>query len=138
MRETKVAIAPADVGLNGVALDAEKTSSEINTLSASEIAIHFKTATRVAFTALHFEIDWLAPSDKNADESLGISGSTVSGSDLVHTLVPDKYTYTTSATVSGKCFSIPCKGSRMKLRASATAGDAADLIYVELELIQPA
>lgn len=138
MRETKIPISPTAVGLNGVALDAAKTSNTIDTTSASEVTVHYKTAARVAFTALHFEVDWLAPSDGTARESMGISDSSVSGSDLVHTLTPDKYTRTTSATVSGECFTIPVKGKRMKIRASATAGDATDLIYVELELIQPA
>jgi hypothetical protein len=137
--EMKSNIAAADVGLEGVTLAATRTSNFIGCEDASAITVLY-AATRDAYTALHFEVDWYKTSQANAAptayESLGTAPAVSSG-ELVSALYPDKYTRTTSSS-ENKSFTIPCKARFMKLRVSATSGGASDLITVDLVRIKTA
>lgn len=137
--EMKVRINAAAVGIDAAAMNVAQTSNFIETQDASEITLKFSTATRVAFTAIHFTVSWYGTSEGSptAYNSLGGSASQ-DGTNTVTNLEPDKYTRTTSATVTGECFSIPVKDRFCKIIATSTAGDATDLITVELTIIKTA
>ena len=137
--EMKVRVNSSAVGIDGEAMNAAATSNFIETQDASELTIKFKTATRVAFTAIHFTVSWYGTSEGSPTAYNSLGGSAAQdGTNTVTTLEPDKYTRTTSATVTGECFSIPVKDRFCKIVASSTAGDATDLIYVELTIIKTA
>lgn len=126
--------------INAQAINAEKSSGFINCRDIAELTVKLRTGTRVAFTAIHVEIDWYETDDSEgaspvAHTALGAKASQ-DGTNTNINLEPDKYTRTTSATITGECFTIPCKDSFCKIRVSSTAGDATDTVTVDVVLIR--
>lgn len=135
----KVNISAADVGIDGDALNATASSEFIDCADASSITLLYSTSTRVAFTALHFEVDWYL-TDQGTPTAFGSMGESVSqdGTNTVIAILPDKYTHTVAATVAGQALSIPCKARFCKIKTSSTAGDATDTITVAAVLVKTA
>ena len=123
--------------IDAVTLAAERTSSFIDCADASNLLLKV-AATRSAYTALHFDVDWYSTDQGSPTAFIdqGVSSVASSGGYCVATLEPSRYTKTTSASANFG-FSVACKDRFCKIRLNSTAGGAGDTVTVTGCLVKP-
>jgi hypothetical protein len=123
-------------GINALTLASQRTSNFIDCADASHLVIHY-AATRSAYTALLFDIDWY-DTDKGSPTAfgaLGVSSVASSGGYCLATLEPERYSRTVSAS-ENKNFVVPTRARFCKVKVTGTGGGASDLITLSCELIK--
>ena len=120
-------LTPAALGLDAVTLAAERTSSVIDLTGASRLALYFDF-TRSAYTAIAISVDFCP--DEAADyaqyfeQSVSIASGTATMSD---------FSFARTISASKKlCLRLKdLDAVSAKIRVSATAGGASDLVTVK-------